>query len=95
MNIYEYNNPCIYNGKAILFLGNAQIPFIQTFINFYLNVTYDDNFRFSFKIDDNNSQNYSIFNIKPNKLFEKKFNYNIEILSIPFSETNQEKFKKI
>ena len=64
MNIYEYNNPCIYNGKAILFLGNAQIPFIQTFINYYLNVSYDDNFRFSFKINDNNSQKKrKLFNI--------------------------------
>ena len=38
-------------------------------------------------------ENYLIFNIKPNKLFEKKFNFNIKILSIPFSETNPKQFK--
>jgi hypothetical protein len=80
----EDNNNC----KIILMIGNCQNFFINTFINMYLNIQYNDNLRYSISTSDNS--NISIYNIKSRS---KEKNYDIKIVSIPRIVQLNDEFK--
>ena len=89
MIIYKYpnihfskteNNNC----KILLFLGNAQISFINTFINLYTDISLNDNLRYTIESKDSNENiknNFLIYDIRSKT---KSRNYNIKIICIPY-----------
>jgi len=87
MKIYEYKKEFSsterQNAKRILFLGNAQKSFINTFINIFRGIEFKENFRH--KIYEQRS-NYDISSfINSDK---------IRIISIPFCNEKNEKYVK-
>ena len=69
MIIYKYPNIPFSknennNSKIILFLGNAQECFINTFINIYRNISFKDKFRYKFDSKDLLSNKTMIYDIK-------------------------------
>ena len=70
LSIYQYpiitfNEVENFHCKNILILGNNQTPFINNFINYCSDVSFDDLFRYkSQSIKDNNIKPFSIYNIK-------------------------------
>ena len=72
--------------KKILFLGNAQESFINTFINIYRNIEFKDKFRHKIIFDKTKKTNYDISSFDDTE--------NIRITSIPFGEEKNENYKK-
>ena len=69
MTIYEYPKYTLRdsNYKVLVFFGNSQASFINTFINTYRDISFDDKFRYT--IEKKNCQEdkknlFSIYNIK-------------------------------
>ena len=94
MIIYKYPNipflkTEVNNSKILLFLGNAQELFINTFINVYRNITFKDKFRYKFDSNNIKSNEVMIYDIKS---YDIKNNYNIRIISIPFWKEKNEKY---
>ena len=93
IKIYKYpkekNNSLLGGPRIILFLGDAQESFINTFINFYRCIEFKDEFRHKIIIDlnDNNS-NYLISS------YEKESN-KIKIISIPFCKEKDKSYIKL
>ena len=97
MIIYKYpnipfskteNNNC----KILLFLGNAQRAFINTFINIYSDISFKDNLRYiieSFESNENIKNNFLIYDIR-SKI--KSRNYNIKIICIPYMVEKNDNF---
>lgn len=89
------------NHKILLFLGNNQIPVINTFINIYQNISFKDNKRFT--IENKNSQEnenrkniFSVYDIKakikPSTNEIKTIN-DIKIISVPYFSNDNELFR--
>ena len=92
LKIYKYPNINFDkntkdNCKVLLFIGDNPDQFINSFINIYSGVNYEDNFRYKI-FSDNNS--YSIHNIK-----KGTSKYNLIIISIASSIENGEFMKYI
>jgi len=92
LKIYKYPNINFDkntkdNCKVLLFIGDNPEQFINSFINIYSGVNYEDNFRYKI-FSDNNS--YSIHNIK-----KGTSKYNLIIISIASSIENGEFMKYI
>ena len=104
MKIYDINKYHFKNAidnkncKILLFMGNNQIPFINTFINMYQNISPNDNIRYSIESKDNQENEnlkkiFSVYDIKSKikpKNNELKSINDIKIISIPyFGEKNE------
>jgi len=92
MKIYKYPNKpfssnVANNSKILLFLGNAQECFINTFINIYRDIEYKDDFRYKINLNDIN-MNCDI------KSFNTG-NKDIRIICIPFCKEKNENFLKL
>ena len=88
MKIYKYPNKpfpinIANNSKILLFLGNTQESFINSFINIYREIEFKDEFRY--KID-NINMNCDIYS------FDNK--NNIRIIRIPFCKEKNENYIK-
>ena len=89
MIIYKYPNIHFSktennNSKILLFLGNAQTSFINTFINLYTDISLNDNLRYTIESKDSNENiknNFLIYDIRSKT---KSRNYNIKIICIPY-----------
>ena len=110
MKIYRYHDINKYhfknaidnrNCKILIFMGNNQIPFINTFINMYQNISSNNNIRYSIESKDNkeneNLKNiFSVYDIKSKikpKNNEIKTINDIKIISIPYFGEKNEIFK--
>jgi hypothetical protein len=97
MIIYKYpnipfskteNNNC----KILLFLGNAQRAFINTFINIYSDISFKDNLRYIIESNESNENiknNFLIYDIRAKT---KSKNYNIKIICIPYMVEKNDNF---
>ena len=97
MIIYKYpnipfskteNNNC----KILLFLGNAQRAFINTFINIYSDISFKDNLRYIIESNESNENiknNFLIYDIRSKT---KSRNYNIKIICIPYMAEKNDNF---
>ena len=97
MIIYKYpnipfskteNNNC----KILLFLGNAQTAFINTFINIYSDISFKDNLRYIIESNESNESiknNFLIYDIRSKT---KSKNYNIKIICIPYMIEKNDNF---
>ena len=72
------------NAKIILFLGNAQESFINSFINIYRDISFKDNFRHKIIKLDNSKKEFVI------RSFDNSTT--IKIISIPFCGVKDEKY---
>lgn len=99
INKYHFKNAIDNkNCKILLFMGNNQIPFINSFINMYQNISPNDNIRYSIESKDNQENEnlkkiFSVYDIKSKikpKNNELKSINDIKIISIPyFGEKNE------
>ena len=87
MIIHEYPKLTPYDCKILVFMGNNQDKFINTFINTYSNITYKDKYRYKIEFNDSNDD-LRIYNIE-SLLPDKK---NIKIVSFPFYEKIEDIF---
>ena len=92
--IYTYPNnkfskALINNCKIFIFLGEKQEQFINSFINIYRDINYEDKERYQINNNDINYK-YNIYYIKA-----RSANYNIIIISIKYSWQNGEFIKDI
>ena len=97
MVIYKYpnipfskteNNNC----KILLFLGNAQRAFINTFINIYSDISFNDNLRYIIESNVSNESiknNFLVYDIRSKT---KSKNYNIKIICIPYMIEKNDNF---
>ena len=91
MIIYKYPNDKLpknvsINCKVLLFFGDEQNMFVNTFINFYRNITFEDTFRY--KIESENFNNiFKIYEIKGINI-----KYNIKIICFPNFIKNKNDF---
>ena len=90
MIIYKYPNKpfeknVANNSKILLFLGNAQECFINSFINIYRGIEFKDDFRYKIKLDDKNMK-YDIYSMDNN---------NIRIISLPFCREKNESYLQL
>ena len=90
MKIYKYPNKpfptnIANNSKILLFLGNAQECFINSFINIYREIEFKDEFRYKINLNDINT-NCDIYSFNNNN--------NIRIISIPFCKEKNENYIK-
>ena len=86
---YPYQNKITSpkgGAKRILFLGDAQECFINTFINSFRNIEFKDEFRHKIKIDLNDT----VFNFVIS-LFENE-NQKLQIISIPFCKEKNKSY---
>ena len=72
------------NAKIILFLGNAQESFINSFINIYRDISFKDNFRHKIIKLDNSKKEFVIRSLDNS--------ITIKIISIPFCGVKDEKY---
>ena len=72
------------NAKIILFLGNAQESFINSFINIYRDISFKDNFRHKIIKLDNSKKEFVIRSLDNSTT--------IKIISIPFCGVKDEKY---
>ena len=89
MIIYKYPNVLFSktennNCKIVLFLGNAQRAFINTFINIYTDITFSDKFRYTIESGDSDENIKNSFLIYDIRSKTKSKNYNIKIICIPY-----------
>ena len=96
MTIYKFPNIHFSdnennNSKIIVFLGDAQEFYINSFINIYRNISFKDNFRYKIDSNDIRQNEMMIYDIKS---YDIKKNYNIKIISIPFCKEKNENFIK-
>ena len=93
MIIYQYPNKkpkwISDNSKILLFIGNNQEQFINSIINIYRDISYEDNIRYKVE-NDNLEYYYKIYYIKP-----RTVRYNLIIISFPFSWKDGEFVKDI
>ena len=89
MLIYKYPEIHIKNTKNILFIGNNPEQFINSFINIYRDICYEDKFRYKIEITDSNSS-YKIYNIKA-----RTINYDLKIITMISSMKNEGFIKDI
>ena len=97
MIIYKYpnipfskteNNNC----KILLFLGNAQRAFINTFINIYSDISFNDNLRYIIESNESNEKiknNFLVYDIRSKT---KSKNYNLKIICIPYMIEKNDNF---
>lgn len=94
IKVYNYPNDSfsreeINYSKIILILGNARNDFINTFINIYSNISFNEENRLSIVIKENKDiMSYDIVS----RTIEK--NYNVKIFSIPPIEKDNTRLKK-
>ena len=77
------------NCKTLLMIGNAQNDFINSFINVYSNISYEDKIRYSNDLKENKV--FITYNIK-SKTQDK--NYDIKIISVPNLDKDNTSLKK-
>ena len=92
MTIKKYPNSSftkIGKCKTLLFLGNELENCINTFINMYLDVSYNDSFRYKIDLkNSNNNSKYILYDIK-----SKSEAYNLRIIGIPSFDGKNEILK--
>jgi len=91
MKIYKYPNKCFSstianNSKILLFLGNAQECFINSFINIYRSIEFRDEFRYKINLNDV-KMCCDIYSLETK-------NKNIRIITFPFCKEKNEKYIK-
>ena len=89
MKIYQYpdkkfSSTLLQNAKVLLFLGNAQDCFINSFINIYRSIEFKDEFRYKIILT-NKKIYYDIYSLDSK-------NKNIRIISIPFCKERNEEY---
>ena len=92
MIIYKYPNDKLpknisNNCKVLLFFGDKQNMFVNTFINFYRDISFEDNFRY--KIESEIFNDFKIYEIKG-----RNIKYNIKIICFPNFIQNKNDFVK-
>ena len=97
LKIYAYPNKGFSpteknNSKIIVFLGNAQESFINTFINIYRDISFEEKERYKIDFKNKNENTIMTYDIKPYD--KKKKNSNISIISIPFAKEKDENYIK-
>ena len=89
MIIYKYPKIQIKDPKIILLIGYKPEEFINSFINVYSDINYEDKFRY--KIETSNSNDsYKIYNIKA-----RSYNYDLKIISTLSSKKNIDFIKNL
>ena len=89
MLIYKYPEIQIKNTKNILLIGNNPEQFVNSFINIYRDICYDDKFRYKIEITDSDKP-YKIYNIKV-----RSSNYDLKIITMISSMKNENFIKDI
>ena len=95
MTIYEYPKYTFRdsNYKVLVFFGNKQINFINTFINTYRDISFDDKFRYTIEKKNCQEDKKNLFSIYNIKSFLKTKTYNIKIICVPYFNQNNNIFK--
>ena len=95
MVLYKYPNNTFKknvakNCKILLFLGNNQDKFINSFINIYSDISFNDKFRYKIESPNSNDKtnNFIIYNIKA-----RTAKYDIQIVSFPYFNQKKEIFE--
>ena len=94
IKVYKYPNESFSkeendHAKILLFIGNAKDDFINTFINVYTDLPYNEENRLSIETNDN--KNFICYDITSRT---KEKNDNIKIYSIPHLENDNTDLKK-
>ena len=89
MIIYKYPKVQFANSKIILLIGYNTEKFINSFINIYSDICYEDKFRYKIENTDSNDS-YKIYNIKA-----RTAKYNLKIITLQSSLQNIDFIKDI
>lgn len=79
MIIYKYPKIQIKDSKIILLIGYNPEEFINSFINVYSDINYEDKFRYKIEAS-NSNDSYKLYNIKA-----RSTNYDLKIISVKSS----------
>ena len=95
MTIYEYPKYTFGNSnyKVLVFFGNSQASFINTFINTYRDISFDDKFRYTIKKKNCQEDKKNLFSIYNIKSCLKTKAYDIKIICVPYFNQNNDIFK--
>ena len=89
MIIYKYPKIQIKDSKIILLIGYNPEEFINSFINVYSDINYEDKFRYKIEAS-NSNDSYKLYNIKA-----RSTNYDLKIISMQSSKKNIDFIKNL